>query len=643
MIWLMVFLVGFVFRLWILDKRWINPDEGAHLMDAVLVLDGKVPIRDFGSRQPFYVYVIAAAFSLFGSTLEVGRTLMLVCSILTGVFVFLIARALFETKVAVLAAATYWLLPLEVFNSSIVKTQPMVMLLTSASFYTVVCYSRAERLGWLIASGALAVLAFYVRESALIIPAAVAVFIPLQAGWRWRVAAKAYIAFAVGYLCVVAIMMLYFATEMDLATVLRSGLNPLEFLLRKLGRSAGLVVESVADAKLIAARSWDNYYTYVRDSTLMHVFLLVGAGVGTAVAGCSMLVARSSEERRRTGIAYALLGLWVIFMLGAYGYYFAARGFFVDYSREFLPPLSILFAAGLIRVLPVLKREWMAEALIIVEITCGVAIFLVQPHYEYLFSMGQYATIGIALTAIFSVTSRSMPKLRHLVLLATLTVLFIVVIVSRHPPLDVFLSGRIPSVFMIVVFYVTVAVGWAGATRDWVSHYLRFIGVSVVVGSLIVGVSYSSLLLSVRYDSVWSPQAVCEAAEYLRENTVHGDEVLSGAVVWELEASLRPYMDISHPLAFMIGISRKKLDRIEAGLVANPPKIIVLDGYTEQTYFRWVRDLPDLLRTRYELKATVGPARYPVMIYKWRELVGALPAPPLGDRGSAYDGDTKWE
>jgi|GEM_PF-868934 len=627
---LMVFLVSLIFRLWLLDKRWINPDEGAHLMDAVLVLDGKVPFRDFGSRQPFYTYVIAAAFSLLGPTLETGRGLMLACSMMTGVFVFLIARNLFDTKVAVLATATYWLLPLEVFNSPVVKTEPMVMLLGSASFFAITRYCRAERLGWLIASGALAALAFYVRQSALIIPAVMAIFIPIQAGLHWRVVAKGYIAFAIGYLCVVSLMMLYFSTEMDFETVLRSGLNPLAFLFHMLGQTVGLE-KSGADAGLLVAKSnWNHYHRYVHDSIFMHVFLLAGAGVGIAIAAYSMIVARTNQERRRTGIAYALLLLWVMFMLIAYWYYFAVRGFFVDYSREFLPPLSILFAAGLIHLLPVLKRKWMTEALIIGVVASGVAIFLIQPYYENLFSMGQYATIGIALTAIAFVTNRSMPKRRHRLLLATLAVLFFLVIMSRRPPLNFFLAGFAPSVAMILVIYIIVATSWVDTMRGWVSHYLRFIGLSVLVGSLIVGVSYSSLLLSVRYESAWSPKAVHTAAEYLRENTVCGDKVLSGAVIWELEASRRPYQNISHPLGFLNHISREQLARIEAAFEANPPKIIVLDGYTEKTYFRWVQSLPDLLRTRYDLKATVGPSKYPVSIYLRRELAGDVPSARKG-------------
>jgi len=620
MILLMVFLISLVFRLWLLEVRWVNPDEGAHLMDAVFVLDGKVPILDFDSRQPFYTYVTAIAFNLFGQTLDVGRALMLACSMLTGVFVFLIARALFETKVAVLAAATFWLLPLEVFLSPIVKTQPMVMLLTSASFYAVVRYGRAQQLGWLTTSGALAALGFYVRESALIVPAVVAILLPVQAGWRW--ALRGYVVFAAGYVCVAALVMLYFATEMGLATALGTGgLNPLGFVLQALGWGAALL-DSVPEARLLAARSWDYYYAQVRDSTFMHVFLLASAGVGIALAGFSMPAVRSGEERRSSGIAYALLCLWIAFLLGAYGYFFAVRGFFIDYSREFLPPLSILFAAGLFRVLPVLERQWMLEVLVVGVLAGGVAIFLVQPHYGHLFSMGQYAAIGIAVTAILYVAVRPMTRLRHMAILATLAMLFIVIVMSRRPPLHDLLSGRIPSVVMIVVLVTVVAVGLAGTTRDWMSHYLRFVGLSLVVGSLLVGVSYSSLRLSASYNSVWSREAVRGAVEYLRENTVEGDEVMSGAVIWELEASLRPFQRISHPLSFRSSISRKQLDSIETGLLANPPKVIVLDGYTEQTYFRWVQSLPHLLGRRYELKATVGPARYPVRIYQRRELVG---------------------
>jgi predicted membrane-bound mannosyltransferase len=53
LILIVIVLATLSFRLWSLDKRWINPDEGAHLMDAVLLLDGNVPGVDFESRPYF--------------------------------------------------------------------------------------------------------------------------------------------------------------------------------------------------------------------------------------------------------------------------------------------------------------------------------------------------------------------------------------------------------------------------------------------------------------------------------------------------------------------------------------------------------------------------------------------------------------
>jgi len=59
---ILVALISVALRLWLLDQRWVNPDEGAHLMDAVLANEGKIPLVDFESRQPVYTYMIATFF-----------------------------------------------------------------------------------------------------------------------------------------------------------------------------------------------------------------------------------------------------------------------------------------------------------------------------------------------------------------------------------------------------------------------------------------------------------------------------------------------------------------------------------------------------------------------------------------------------
>ena len=54
---LLILLAGLAVRLLLLQLRWINPDEGAHLLDARLWLAGQVPVADFGARQPFYILI----------------------------------------------------------------------------------------------------------------------------------------------------------------------------------------------------------------------------------------------------------------------------------------------------------------------------------------------------------------------------------------------------------------------------------------------------------------------------------------------------------------------------------------------------------------------------------------------------------
>src|SRR5207249_6749931 len=200
---LVVCVMSLSIRLWLLDKRWINPDEGPHLMDAVLVLDGKIPQVDFNSRELIYVYSIAGFLKLFGTSYISGRLLPMTCSLLVGMVVFLLATELFDRKVGLLSSVTYWMLPLEVTQSVVVKTEPLVSLLTCLAFYGVARFSLHGQGSWLIVAGMFSALAFYPRPSALIIPVAVSAFIVLFHGRRVREVADRLGLFLAGYGAVV--------------------------------------------------------------------------------------------------------------------------------------------------------------------------------------------------------------------------------------------------------------------------------------------------------------------------------------------------------------------------------------------------------------------------------------------------------
>ena len=127
---------------------------------------------------------------------------------------------------------------------------------------------------------------------------------------------------------------------------------------------------------------------------------------------------------------------------------------------------------------------------------------------------------------------------------------------------------------------------------------------------------YMANRLHLKYDSNWSPAAVAQVADYIAQNTRPTDTVVSGAVIWELEAGRRPFMKISHPLEFSFTIPEERRASLENTLVRDPPKIIVLDGFTEETYFYQVPKLPDLIQASYDPVLTVENARLPVIVYR---------------------------
>ena len=228
---LSVFLISLFLRLWILDKRWINPDEGAHLMDAVLILDGGIPSVDFHSRQPVYAYTNAAGLKLLGINYISGRLLPMTFSLLVGVVIFFMADALFGKRVALLSAVIYWMLPLELMNSVVVKTEPQTMLLTCLSLYAVVLFSQNENKIWLVIAGVFAAMGFYVRQSALIIPLTVFGFLLICHTRRFSDIVKYFGCFLAGYAGILVLVMIFFSRFMGVEGFLMGDLSPFGFLI----------------------------------------------------------------------------------------------------------------------------------------------------------------------------------------------------------------------------------------------------------------------------------------------------------------------------------------------------------------------------------------------------------------------------
>jgi len=630
-------LLSLSLRLWLIDKRWVNVDEGAHLMDAALVLDGSIPLVDFGSRAPLYVYVLAGFLKLFGTNYIAGRLYAVTFSLLTGVIVFLLAKALFDEQVGLLSACMYWLLPLELLQSTVVKTEPLVTFLTCVCFYSVVMFSRFGRKSWLITAGSIAAMAYYVRQSSLAIPPTVLIFLlVIQQGRVWK-AAKHFASFLLGYLAVVVLVMGYYSWYIN-PGLLMEELLPVGFLLHSLEQLVDLHGASGASVNALPLaygpyESFDVHFRYLKDLVYLHSFLLLGL-----VFSVVTFVHHSIHKGQEVGATHRadsiLLYGWVCVLFLAYCYRYLTHAFYIDYFREFLPPLVIIFAAWVCSSIPSLAQERRIEKLILGGASLSAILFVAQSLYKDEFGIGQHASLTIALFALLYFAGKWESATRRVVFVSVLVGLLASTVVGRYEPFKPFFSGVVPSVIMIVVIYALTWILLEKGTRPSFVRYGKFVASSIMLASFVVSVSYSATLLTTRYDNAWSPEVVETVAAYLREHTNDQDEVLSGAMIWEFQASRKPYQMISHPLSFGRGFPEEKRLSIKAASELSPPKVIILDRYTEMIYLRNLPFLRELLQTRYHLVLEAGPKVLPVQIYQLKE---GFPIEQLKDQAGSRE------
>jgi hypothetical protein len=334
--------------------------------------------------------------------------------------------------------------------------------------------------------------------------------------------------------------------------------------------------------------------------------------------GLSLLVNRKGKLSREDLLSRLFLYFWVLSLFAGYAAYLASRGFFIDYFREFLPPLVLIFSAWVFQSLPgaIADRERLTKRLVLAGLPLSGVLFILQENYPVFYGTGFYASIAIALVALVTFTGTFESSARRIYFAMSLVAIIAFILFPQQTVFKAYLTGPLPSLGMIGVIYGVTWVFLKGRIRPLRGDYLRFVTLSIAAAALVVSISRSALLLNVAYDTPWSPESLKTIVTYLRNNTRPGDEVMSGAVIWEFQALRRPFHMISHPLVFEFPVWPEKQNEIRAAIAANPPKIIILDGFTEKSYFRQFPSIPDLLHREYQLVLTEGTKQYPVRVYR---------------------------
>lgn len=635
----LMLLAALLAHVWMLDTRWIVPDEGAHLMDGKLVLDGLVPLVDFGARQPFYVYATAAVLEVFSVGYATGRILALISTLGAAVLVFLIGRDLFGRRVGLLASALFLFLPFPLFLSVYAKTEPLTILVGCGAMF---CGVRAVRGGkgraatcLYVAAGALVALGFYVRESSLAVLLALAIMLVvvrrnelgrLLRGAGWIGAGFVGVCMVVGAL--------YVQRLPPSEVVALSTVNPVAFVSGNVRELAGAVerrrtagpestTDPVAEGRVGGQQEFRTTIYNVREAVRRNAVLLGGAVlypllllVSGRVGSLRLRDAGAGEGSDSEGKGFAVLamGAWSGGLAAAYLFWSLKRGFFPAYFLEFIPSLTILTAALAVeswRRLPGPAQRYRtigALASLVVGMV-GLHLLLGQSRL----TISAYFFVPLVILSLFHLPLVQGGSRRVILYLAAICGLGAVAAVVGPGIPAVFalaLYGSLAAVAYLLLFRMA-GIQWTGQRVGAAS----FVFYTLFVGGLMLTLA-ESLPLARADSGLWPPETVSRVAHEIRQQTPPDAEVLSGALIWELQANRRPFMNISHPLGFQGRAREDVVPPIRDRLRSAPPSVVILDGYTEQTYLLAVPELRSLLDRCYRRTMVVDAgARYPVEVY----------------------------
>jgi hypothetical protein len=597
----LILLCGLALRMVLMPYRWINPDEGAHLMDARLLLQGLAPLVDFGSKQPFYIALLASAVKVFGAHLWVGRTVVLLCQVLTAWIFYAIANNLISSRAGLLAAAFYSFLPFSIIWAPVVKTEPPAILLATVSIYLfMIAIRKTDRLTlpffW---AGAVAGLAYYVRQSTLFLPLATLLFVLFYRDGSRGFRMAALMIYAAGYLAICTAAVLIYRLWMPFKEIIFSPINPFELIMSRGLHVFGMVPSPYRIVDSSGFRIMDQGVSTTlqawQDSLLLSLFIPVLLMI--------TFVYKWKTIRNMCRISrFGYLLQWMVVVLAMYVFQSLQRGFFSQYFLEILAP-----------------------AMLLVSVLLGISFYSSKESGNY------WIFAGVLIFFVLMAISRSVKWIQLPVAINYWVALLLLQRVLKNRSwvtwmvgigfgmaLHVFLTlVLLPFFYQILVLLAT----FYGTVWFTTTERKNATLVYTTVFVFCVTAAYSGSRLSPRYECVWSPKTLQEVSRLLRKENQE-TTVLAGTTIWAFESGLQPYLNISHPTEVFRNFRQDFSDKF----LEQRPDFIILDGYTHRKYSRYWKLIQDEITAHYEKIATFAESNYPVEIYRLTEGPVQIPA-----------------
>jgi hypothetical protein len=131
----------------------INLDEGIHLYDAKLIVEGLIPFRDYMTREPFYIYLLSIFVKFLGPGLFTSRILSILANTLTIFIIYLLGKKIFSKKIALSASFFFSLSPFLIYENYLGNLYGVYSLIISLTFLALAFFMEKRSLKYLLLAG----------------------------------------------------------------------------------------------------------------------------------------------------------------------------------------------------------------------------------------------------------------------------------------------------------------------------------------------------------------------------------------------------------------------------------------------------------------------------------------------------------
>ncbi len=142
---LLILILGFFIRLYYIRSSPSGIDEGNYLYSAKLILEGKIPFKDYLAREPLFFYILAFFSKLFGIDLLISRGIALFSSVGIIYLTYRIGRELYSDVIGLISAFLFAFSPFIIYYGFVGRLESIFMFTVTTSFYFLIIAFRYDK------------------------------------------------------------------------------------------------------------------------------------------------------------------------------------------------------------------------------------------------------------------------------------------------------------------------------------------------------------------------------------------------------------------------------------------------------------------------------------------------------------------